>query len=81
MTRFALSAALLLAAAGSAMAASPAEPTNSATASQLALEVRACNQLDDATQRDACKTNARNEHVYKVRVPFRDYGRFERQYR
>ena len=76
MIRYALSTALLLGSLGAAIAA---EPTNSTTTSQLALQVRSCNQIDDAAQRDACKTNAKAESTYKVRTPFREPGRFERQ--
>lgn len=76
MIRYALATALLF---GSLGAAAAAEPTPST--SQLALQIRACNQLDDLAQRENCKTNAREESTYKVRAPYREPGRFERSYK
>jgi hypothetical protein len=78
MIRYALSAALLIGTLGTATAASQPEATNSATASQLALVIRACNQIDDATQRESCKKEAWDQRGYNVRAPLREPGRFER---
>lgn len=77
MIRYALSAALLIAGLGAAVAA---EPTSATTASQLALDIRACNQIAGTTERENCKTNVRNEHTYAVRAPLREPARFERTY-
>ncbi len=77
MRRYALSAALLAATLGTAMAAQR-EATNSATASQLALAIRACNQLEDEGQRESCKKEAWDDRSYNVRTPLREPGRFER---
>ncbi|MBL8703724.1 MAG: hypothetical protein JNM30_02715 [Rhodospirillales bacterium] len=76
MIRYALATALLLGSFGAAVAAEPTPST-----SQLALQIRACNQLDDQAQRESCKTNARAEAIYKVRTPYREPGRFERSYK
>jgi len=79
-----LAAALSLVAFASVGTLSAAEPnqvpeaTNSATASQLALDLRACNHLD-AGARDACKTEARQNHTYPAQVPFRPDAPFSRQ--
>ena len=80
MIRYAVSAALLLATLGTAMAASLPEATNSATASQLALAIRACNELADAGQRDSCTKDAWDQRSYNVRAPLREPGRFDRTY-
>ncbi|MCC7048009.1 MAG: hypothetical protein IT562_14960 [Alphaproteobacteria bacterium] len=80
MMRLALSAALLLATFGTAMAAAPPEATNSATASQLALAIRACNEIADPGQRDACKKDAWDQRSYGVHAPLRAPGRFDRTY-
>lgn len=79
MIRTTLAAALMIASLGTAMAADANKPVNST--SQLALQIRACNDIDDQAQRDSCKTNAREEATYKVRTPYREPGRFERTYR
>jgi hypothetical protein len=76
MIRYALATTLLLGSLGAAVAAEPAPST-----SQLALQIRACNQLENQSQRESCKTNAREESVYKVRTPYREPGKFERTYR
>ncbi|MBL8704914.1 MAG: hypothetical protein JNM30_08735 [Rhodospirillales bacterium] len=76
MTRYALAAVLLVGSFGAAVAAEPTPST-----SQLALQIRACNQIDDVVQRESCKTNAREEATYKVRTPYREPGRFERTYK
>lgn len=76
MIRYALATALMIGTLGTAVAAQPSQST-----SQLALQIRACNDIDDQAQRDACKTNAREESVYKVRTPYREPGRFERTYK
>lgn len=76
MTRYALATALLFGSLGAAVAAEPAPST-----SQLALQIRACNQIDDQVQRESCKTSAREEATYKVRTPYREPGRFERSYK
>lgn len=80
MIRYALGAALMLACVGVAAAQQPPEATNSATASQLALAIRACNQLDAAAEREACKKEAWAQRGYEVRAPLREPGRFERTY-
>ena len=70
MLRSALSLAVLTAMIGVAQAASPtATETNSGTASLLALELRACNRLDDQGQRDTCKAQAWAKRGYAVQVP------------
>ncbi len=76
MIRYALATTLLLGSLGAAFAAEPAPST-----SQLALQIRACNQIDDQAQRESCKTSAREESTYKVRTPYREPGRFERTYK
>lgn len=75
MIRYALATALLVGSLGAAVAAEPTPTT-----SQLALQIRACNRIDDLAQRESCKTNAREEATYKVRTPYREPGRFERSY-
>jgi len=80
MIRHALSAALLIASLGTAIAAQPHEATNSATASQLALAIRACNEIADQGQRDSCKKDAWDQRSYNLRGPLREPGRFDRTY-
>ena len=72
-------AALVRAAEPQQAPAQSQEPTNSATASQLALDLRACNHLGTDTERNACKTETRQNAVYPVRTPMQPEGRFERQ--
>ena len=76
MIRYALATALMIGSLGAAVAAEPTPTT-----SQLALQIRACNQIDDQGQRESCKTNAREEAVYKVRTPYREPCKFERTYK
>lgn len=80
MIRYAIAAALLLGTIGTAVAQQPHEATNSSTASQLALAIRACNQLDAQDRRDACKKEAWDQRGYNLRGPLREPGRFERTY-